>query len=443
MKNFWNCRHANFRLLLTSNFIPFLCISLLLVFQSCKKEQNTIGLELQDDLLNATFTDTTSLIAYSVLEDTLNTTGLIFNCLGYLNDDIFGTTSAGIFAQFVPEGNSLNPGDSPTIDSIVLTLRYSGTFYGDTLNPFNIKIYQLTEDILSEKTYYQNNSIAHKSNNLTYQSQFLLYPKPTSQVMVDTLKEAHIRIRLKDELGLTFLQNTDQLQTSEKFLSFFKGLYICAESYQGNGSMVSLTLTNPLSCIKIYYKNGSEKRQFSFFMSHETVRFSTYKHEYESGDANFIQQVLDKDTTKGKNLLYVQSMGGVKTKIAFPYLKALKNKNIVINKAELVITNIEENNIGFPAPYRLSIQGVSKDEKIVFIPDDALFTSESYWGGTKKDNEYKFRITRYVQNIILHDEFQPFIYLVTNRAAVDANRLIIKGTDTDARLRLDLYYTEY
>ena len=448
MKNFWNYHRANFKLRLTGNIILFLCLSLLLVFQSCKKEQNAIGLEYQEDLLNAVFTDTTTLIAYSVLEDSLNTTGLTSNYLGYVKDDIFGTTTAGIFAQFVPQANSFNPGESPTFDSIVLTLRYSGAFFGDTLNPFIIKVYQLTEDIISTETYYSINSIAHDlSNNLTNVSEFQLYPKPNAKVKLDTVKDAHIRIRLKDELGRSFLQHIDDLQTLDKFKSFFKGLYICAEPYHGNGSMVSLTLTNALSGIQLYYKNGSERKQFSFYMNQETVKFSAYKHDYESGNANFRQQVLQKDTAQGKNILYVQSMCGVKTKISFPYsqLKALKNKNIVINKAELVITNIGENSAYYPAPSKLSIQGVSKDGRIVFIPDDAVFTSESYWGGAAKDNEYRFRITRYIQDLIQRENFKPYIYLVANRAAVDANRLIIKGTDKESasRLRLELYYTEY
>ena len=445
MKNFWNYHHANFKLRFTNNLILFLCLFLLFVSQSCKKEQNAIGLDLPGGRLGTAFSDTTTLSACSVLEDTLNTKNLIFNYLGYLKDDVFGTTTANIYTQFVPQASSFNPGNAPTLDSIVLTLRYSGNFYGDTLNPFIIKVYELSEDISSDQTYYQNSSLAHKGENLTADPSFLLYPKPNTKVKLDTLKEAHVRIRLKDNLGNTFLNNPSQLQDDATLKKFFKGLYICVEPFQNNGSMVNFSLTNSLSGIQIYYKDGSNKRQFSLIVNQNATRFSSYQHNYESGNANFKQQVIQKDTSKGKEMLYVQSMGGIKTKITFPYLKTLKNKNIVINKAELVITNIGENSEWYPAPNRLTIQAVNKQEKIIFLPDDAIYTSDAYWGGTIKNNEYRFRITKYIQDIILRDNLQPYIYLVTNRAAADANRLVLKGTDTvlDARLRLELYYTEY
>jgi len=428
--------------------IPFVFLSLLFVCQSCKKDINAIGLDLKerDDLLNAIFSDTTTLIAYSVLEDTLNTTNLVSNYLGYLKDHIFGTTTSCIYTQFIPEGNSFTPGNAPVLDSIVLTLRYSGDFYGDTLNPFIIKVYELTEDILPEKTYYQNNSIAYSPNNLTYVSEFNLYPKPNTEVMVDTLKDAHLRIRLCDELGNRFLTNTEQLQTPEKFKSFFKGLFIRAESFQNNGSLVNFSLTSALSGIQIYYKNGGEKKQFSLIIRNpDAVRFNTYQHDYENGDAQFVQQVLNNDTTKGKEILYMQSMGGVKTKISFPFIKALKEKEnkIVINKAELIIECIGGDQLFFSPPGKLGIHGVNKDGKTVYIPDDVVFTNESYWGGNALESEYRFRITRYIQNIIHHDNYQSYIFLVTDRSAADAKRLLINGTEGTTRLRLDLYYTEY
>jgi hypothetical protein len=397
--------------------------------------------------MNAIFTDTVTLIAYSILEDTLNTTDLVSNYLGCLKDDIFGMTTTSIYTQFIPEGNSFTPGNSPQLDSVVLTLRYSGGFYGDTLKPFIVKVFELDEAMLSTKTYYQNNSVAHKSDNLTYNPEFHLYPKPNTTVMVDTVKEAHIRIRLSDALGNRFLNSIDQMQTAESFKTFFKGLYICAEPYQNNGSMVNVTLTSALSGIQIYYKSEGSgvPKQFSLIVkSQETVRFSAYQHEYESGHSDFVRQVLQNDTAMGKDILYLQSMGGVKTKITFPYIKeAFRGKNVAINKAELIITNIGENLHLYPQPNRLNIHRIDRKGDPSLLPD--FYTS--IWGGAYNADsaEYRFRITRYMQDIISRDDHESFVYLVADRAAVDANRLVIKGTDTLApkRLRLKLYYTEY
>jgi len=133
--------------------------------------------------------------------------------------------------------------------------------------------------------------------------------------------------------------------------------------------------------------------------------------------------------------------------IEFPDIKSFKNINdgkVAINKAELVITNIGENLDLYPLPARLGIQAVNSEGKLVTILD-ALTGDGNYFGGSYKEPEYRFRITRYIQNIIQKDNYKPYIYLVSEGAAAYPNRLILQGTDTTkvARLRLEVYYTEY
>jgi len=444
MKNFWNSIRANFNFYLTYCLAFIVSFILLISYLGCQQDPGSLG--IIDDLLNATYTDTITLVAYSVKEDTLNTRNLQSNFLGFIRDPVFGITSTGIFAQFIPTGNSVNFGANPQLDSIVLTFRYSGNFYGDTLNPFSIQIFRLTEDISSSQVYYQNRIFAHASQNLTYDYDYRLAPKPKSKVKLDSLIEAHVRIRLNDELGTLLLRNTSQMISNETFKSFFKGLYICAKPLANNGSLVSFDLTSALSGIQLYYKNDTISRQFQFLIkTGETVRVSSYEHGYESGDPNFVKQVLDKDTLLGTKMLYVQCMGGVKTKIFFPYIKEFKDKNVVINKAELVVTNIGEELNLFPPSNNLNIFRIDKNGEQQYLPD---FGTSAYWGGSYNEStkEYRFRITRYIQDIILREDYEPFVYLVANRAASDANRLILSGTNPEnpfTRLRLEVYYTEY
>ena len=455
MKNYWNFRRENFNFRSLFYSISFLLL-ILIIAQSCNKEISSIGLDLKDkdDLLNAVFTDSiTQINAYSVLEDTLNTTGMVYNYLGYIKDQVFGTTTASIYAQLAPDGNGISFGNSPTLDSIVLTLRYTGGFYGDTLNPFSIKVYELKEDILTDKIYYQNNSIEHYSENLTC-SDFNLYPKPNTKVKVDTLLNAHVRVRLNDALGKRFLQNEKELASAEVFKKYFKGLYISAEPLNNDGSLVNFTLASALSGIHIYYKDNGKTMKFSLFFTDKDlapVRFSHYEHNYMDGNTNLVAQI---DTTKtieereelGKKILYLQSMGGIKTKIAFPNIKSLKDRRIVINKAELVITNVGENLNLYPQPNRLGIQGVNSTGKLVTMPD-AVTGDANYFGGSydEKKKEYRFRITRYFQSLIQKDNYQPYVYLVPEGAAAFASRLVLNGTEltSPTRLRLEVYYTEY
>ena len=444
MKNFWSSIHANFNL--RPSYFPtlFIAVALLLSVNGCQDEPGSIGLDLDRDLLNAIFTDSITLTAHSVLDDPLNTRNLQSNFLGFIRDPIFGETTTGIFTQFVPSGNSVNLGNSPQLDSVVLTLRYAGNFYGDTLNPFGIQIYRLTSDIPSSTPCYQNSRFEHSSENLTYNHEHKIYPKPKTKVKLDTIVEAHARIRLSDELGNLLLQNTAYMVSNEAFKSFFKGLYICATPIADNGSLVNFNLTSVLSGIQLYYKNDTVANSFQFLIkSTEAVRASSYQHDHTKGNTNFRHQVVDEDSLLGKEMLYIQCMGGVKTQISFPYIKEFKGRNVVINKAELVITNIGEELNLFPQPSSLNVYRIDKEGESLSLPD----AGTSYLGGNYNETtkEYRFRITKYIQDAILKEDYTPTIYLVANRRASDANRLILSGTnpaDSASRLRLELYYTE-
>ena len=127
--------------------IVVFAVSILLY--SCKKEFDSIGLELQneEDRLGNTFTDTTTLIAYSMIEDSIVTGNLSNAIIGYVNDPVFGRTQAGFYTQFDLSGTNVSFGNSPEFDSLVLSLQYAG-YFGDTLSALSIKVYELTEALI-------------------------------------------------------------------------------------------------------------------------------------------------------------------------------------------------------------------------------------------------------------------------------------------------------
>ncbi|MCL1866985.1 MAG: DUF4270 domain-containing protein, partial [Oscillospiraceae bacterium] len=86
--------------------------------------------------------------------------------------------------------------------------------------------------------------------------------------------------------------------------------------------------------------------------------------------------------------LYVQCMGGVKTKISFPHIKEFKNRNVVINKAELVITNIGEDINLFPQPNNLNLYKLNTEGEPQALQD----AGTTYWGGNY--NEKNNRTTK-------------------------------------------------
>ena len=357
-----------------------------------------------------------------------------------------------IYTQYLLPGASVNLGTNPVLDSIVLSLRITG-FFGDTLTALPIRVYELTEALSADSAYNSRSTVQMDHTNLTYDPNYSVKPTPRTRVTVDTTNyDPHLRIRLTDEFGNHFVNKFSQTTSASQFTEFFKGLCITVENPHQTGSLLNILLTSTLSNITIYYSSNGVSKKYSLVTNVSALRFNNFEHDYTLGSSHFVSQVINRDTNNpnlGKDLLYLQATGGVKTRIQFPDVKErFKNRNVVINRAELVITNISEDPDYFLPPAALSLQAVSKKDGIVFIPDDPVFTSGDYFGGTYSADkkQYRIRITRYIQQLILQDQFEDYIYLLVSGAGVRGNRLLFAGTDPfdpDLRLRLEISYTEY
>lgn len=434
-------------------------ILLTLAIIGCKNEYDEIGLALKDkDLLNSTFCDTITLSAYSVREDSI----MILNhssstkiipanvVLGQLFDPVFGMTQTNIYVQYGLSGNNVNFGKTPILDSLVLLLPYTG-YFGDTTSVIDLEIFELNENISDQQAYYNHSTLSYKNENLTYQHAYSFSPKPNTTLSIDTINQnPHIRIRLSDDLGNLFLNiDTVAMKENSSFISFFKGLHIKAKTTSQNGCLMYINTGSSLSNMVLYYHNAAdpkEKKTYTFTSRTDQKYFTHTNHDYSLGNDHFKSHVLDGDKTLGKEKLYVQPLAGVRTRIAFPHLKeSFVKQNIVINRAELVISNVSSDEVFFFQPYDLSLQTVSGK----LLPDDESYTSTKYFGGVydADTKEYRFRITNYIQQFILGKNSGEDIYLVVKGRATRGNRLILSGTepmqDDDKRLRLELYYTNY
>ena len=79
-------------------FVP--AAGVLFFLGSCQKPDK-LGLDIQpeSDLLNAVYSDTTTLITHTVLDDSLSTKGASASLLGSYNDPFFGKVSASFYTQ--------------------------------------------------------------------------------------------------------------------------------------------------------------------------------------------------------------------------------------------------------------------------------------------------------------------------------------------------------
>ncbi len=432
------------------SFVSVLVTIFLFVMASCTNQSSPIGLDLMDDLVGTDFTDTVTVEAYSVLEDTVVTSNLSANLVGCISDPVFGNSHAATLAQFQLSGASVNFGENPVIDSVVLTLQISG-YYGDTTSMCGIRVYRLTEDMGTDVSYYQNSEVGYDPTPLNYSLQG--YPiSPNTQVVVDTgAYNPHLRIRLSQSFGQYLLNNQNALNTN--ISSVFKGLCIDAISHTGSvGYMFLTNINSALSGIMLYYHNNSDKNmRYQLSCTAKSAHYTKMSHSYSaSQSSDFVSEVLNGNKDLGKKVLFLQGGGGVKTRITFPHLAdafASINDRVVIHRAELVITNVRPDEQFLIQPAGLTLQGITKDGKVNFIPDDDYYTSASYYGGVydASKHEYRFRITRYVQQLVLKQgDLTNSLNLVVRGAGIRPNRLVLGGTEENSsRLRLELSYSTY
>ena len=435
--------------------IIYLVIATFIALTGCVREIDQIGLNLQDGniLLGNNYYDTTTIVAYSALNDSLVTSNMANCIVGCVNDPVFGRTIASFYTQFELKSGGVTFTNEAVLDSVTLNLRYAG-FFGDTLSPITLEVYELNE-ALDDSLYYNYSSSNTNLENLTYQRSYTLRPKPTTYIAVDTgYVPSYFSIRLSDELGQRIMSR-EKFSTATDFQEFFHGLHVTARNSSSTGNLVYVALTASLSGLEIHYTEKGIHKTYTFPVAKNCKYYTSFDHnDYNNASMDFKKQVLNGQRELGNAVLYAQATAGVKTVIKMPYLKeSLKNitdKKVVINKAELVISNISNDPDYFNTPYNLGLQAISNDGSLLKLPDDASLTSSAYFGGTynEKTREYRFRITRYVQQVMNGILPNNGINLVVSGASVRANRLIFCGPNPgelnhDKRLRLEIYYTTY
>ena len=427
------------------------CIAILALFPlllcSCKKDIDAIGLNLQDGTLGNAYAEI-PLSAHSILEDSIYTKNLLYTLLGEIHDPVFGTTGAGFCTQFALQGSNTQFGNALDLDSVILTLQYAG-YYGDTLSGLRLEVYELNEQLTKDQYYSNENQPAHHANNLVYSTAPAL-PTPTTVVRVDTLSYVpHMRVRLSDDFGRRLLNmSSSDLNNTTAFQSAFYGLVVKATS-NGTGNLCYFNPTAALTGITLYYKSEGVSKKYTFPVSTDCARYTFFSHDYSTANTDFRRQVVNGDTTLGTDLLYVQATSGVKTHVDLSRLADwCAGKNLIVNKAELVLTNADPSETILTQPANLGLQRVLKGGTTSYVPDDAVYTSTSYFGGSYDSDkkEYRFRITYYVQELIRNgQDNDDGLNIVVSGAGVHGNRLVFRGTDesyTD-RLKLAIYYTEY
>ena len=468
-----------------------LLISLFL-FASCERT-STIGLEVDPtNVIQGNLIDTATISSRTVKEDPGNTSTLTRYPFGFLNDVTLGSTTSNLALSVNVPSDAYSFGTNAVLDSAVLVLNYAGEFYGDSTATYNIDVHQLNNNLAKENSYLSNRTYPFNS---TVVANYTGKVFPTTPIKVtdvltgakDTIKTntPQLRVKLSNSFitsNIVNLSATD-LKYNSYFQDKFKGLYVqvkpSAQNSMGNGGVMFFNFASTAgSGVMLYYRkqnSGTATLQdtvsvnFPISTSSSALGASV-SHTYSTQ----VQAQLDALTTNPKqqfSTTYLKPLGGLRTKLSFPYLQKMKTEvggKMIVNKAELIVDLSSGTEVApfRAAPrialYRTDIAGQRKN-----LPDndagDGVTTGGDvranpsafggYFDSTKK--RYVFVITAYMQDLLDGKTEDYGTYLaVTPTATFDympsfgvASRAIIgsfqKSPAAGANvIKLNIYYTK-
>ena len=425
----------------------FIFFALPLFITSCKRPTTDVGGDLipEEDLLSVNQTDTATLFAQTVREDSLQTSDLSTVMLGTYVDPIMGRTTASFYTQVqLSTSNPSFPADA-IVDSVVLSLVFSNRLYGKINNQM-IAVHRLTQDLNPDSNYYSTRHTAYNYFDEVKPDEQYYNMDPLAIVVVgtDTVKP-QLRLQLRDQVGYDLLQApASALASNDAFKEFFKGFYVRPNIYFSNGGVFNFDLVDAASKLTVYYRyddGGTEETDFyDFTINTETSYYSRLEH---NRFGTVLNPLTNDGTVSGDQLCYVQAGSGTKVKVEIPYIESLNALDgRSINLAQLVVPFEDERTFYPQAGLFLAYE--DEDGELRILPDQ-IFGNIGGTGNFVTDR-YVFNISIYIQRVLNGKIKSNGLFILSQNAGVSVARSVLHGpqfsdSDRNQNMRLILTYT--
>lgn len=442
----------------------------LFILNGCKN-QDTIGLGvISSNQIQGNLIDTSTIVVNTIREDSIVTNGLSQTPLGYFKDPVFGTTESNVVMDLnLPgKGAFTLPYGTVDLDSAVLVMRYSpNAFFGDSIaSRYKANVYQLNERMYSGQSYYSGKTWAVNKSTLLGTKTFFSRTADSIEIVnpvaggPDTAVKAPPQLRIPVSTAfinqILFNAPAVQLGSNLVFKNNVKGLYVTlAQDQSGPGGTFMLALDS--AAIQVYYRNTNGTVIDTGVL---TLPSSLHAAEIRHVHSATINAALANNGNS--KTFYLQGLGGLKSRITFPYLKSILKSvgsDVVINRAELVVTAAPGSTIPFAPLPKLGIYRWDIAHTPILIQDQAQGDPRYFDSATtagfyiKQEQNYHFLITGYIQDLIrgVTKDFGTFIAPIVPTNAVSVlptaqvdGRTIAVGYDTSSpyRIKLNLFYTK-
>ena len=404
------------------------------VLTGCKKPDTDIGIEYaQDDLLNVNQTDTLALQFHTVREDSLETSHLSTAVLGQMEHPFFGTHRAGFSVQLRLSAPDIDFGSNATIDSVYLTLNYTGDVYGQ-LSPQHIVVTELADSLTLDSSYFSNQPF--ETVNLPLEDPLfqpvVLNPSEALYIGADTIAP-EVRVYLLNEFGQRLLDAESAVyESNQAWSEYFKGLLVMPDPNGPSGGAVGIDVVTGISRMRLHYHNDTDSAAvFDFGINALSPRNNLFSHHWSPPF-----QALDEPSIlalDGSQKAGVFSGAGLKTRVEFPNLlawEAERSPNRAVHKAELWLpVDPQYNDSRYPIPTQLFILSENEEGTPISTPDQTSIGLNINGNYDAANQAYRFNISQTFQQMLNGSFPSDRLYVVASRAGISLQGVVLNGPE--------------
>lgn len=460
-------------------FLPLLPLLVACLLSSCKTDPDSIlggNMHPTDDLVSKYDTAFT-IEAFSVSDDSLIIQNSSSVLLGTSFSPVFGSATYNLAVQILTlriedddsyayySGTDL--GLDSRVDSVVLTLPYSGIFPHHKRmdgRKLAFSIYEIDEELIDGQGY----DSAYSSNRepvckpAPIGGLLTVYPRPFDTIY-DSLQGLNVvpdlRVHLAKDFGKRLLDivvnmNEEEKQDLGAMRKYLKGLYLKVESCMTEDQSIVFSVSNIFSLgadLTVYF-NGSATTGTSYqkFVL-GPLRYTHVKRDrsLSSDDLYKSQMQNEGDTASGSQRLYLEGSGGSRIRFRIPGFQDVVNGNVVVNQAVVVLENASserEPDFGVPGQLRcMRYYNRGTEADILDVSDP---------GGTynRNNGQYRVNVTRYLQRLAYlttidtanRKLFDNYLDIVpeTDERYEQPTRAVLHGPGASGKkMRLEVIYT--
>jgi len=329
-------------------FFPAVFVVVLsLVIAGCQKTAIQYGQQYIDNgITNIILVDSITPRVSTVYKDSVSASQTGTLLVGNYTDPYFGKTSSNAYFQVAPPtlADLLN---NAQYDSLVLLMKTTGSYYGDTTLPVTLSVNQLSQELKFSENQFSFSNLAS----------FPINPSPlgTKTFILRPLNQDSANIRLSDAKGLELYNliktKSDILKDKAVFTDYFKGLNI------SSGSNNNIYGFKDSVVMRLYYHQTDlayQNKYFDFVFDNASLQFNHISAD-RSGTPLAPLNTLNNElpSTATGNIGYLQSATGIYLKVSFPTIRNLLQRTdyIKIIRAQLLVKPIVNSFNGlYPLP---------------------------------------------------------------------------------------------